>query len=363
MLVPYAQTRYDVTYLIGETIAEIHSGHTYVGGGDAPKAPRVPMGLLGAELSRDAQSRAYRIDRIVRGENWDDKTRSPLTEMGVNVSEGDFILAVDGKPVRDMANIYSALVGKAGKQVVLRVNSKPVDEGARSVTVVPTGNEAPLYYEAWVKQNTDYVTQKTGGQVGYIHIPDMGFEGLDEFAKHFYPQLRKKALIIDDRGNGGGFVSPMIIERLARQLVMVSKARNATPTTNPNDMQLGPKLVLMDEFSASDGDIFPFRFKSNGLGKLIGKRSWGGVVGIRESLPIVDGGFINKPEFAPYSKDGKEWPVEGHGVDPDIVVDNDPAKEFSGVDQQLDRGIEEILIELKTNGQTLPPPPPFPDRS
>ncbi len=362
-LVPYAQTRYDLTYLIGELIGEIHSGHTYVGGGDRPQAPKVPLGLLGAQLSRDPQSRAYRIDKILRGENWVEAERSPLTEIGVNVSEGDYILAVDGKPVSGLSNIYSALIGKAGKQVVLRVNSKPVDDGARNVTVVPTADEAPLYYRTWVQHNTDYVTEKTGGQVGYIHIPDMGFGGLDEFAKHFYPQLHKKALIIDDRGNGGGFVSPMVIERLSRELVMFEKARNATPQTNPADMQLGPKVVLMDEFSASDGDIFPFRFKSDGLGKLIGKRSWGGVVGIRETLPIVDGGFLNKPEFAPYSKDGKEWPVEGHGVDPDIVVDNDPAKEFSGVDQQLDRGIEEILLELKTHAQSVPPPPPYPDRS
>ena len=155
----------------------------------------------------------------------------------------------------------------------------------------------------------------------------------------------------------------MIIERLARELVMVEKARNATPRTNPADMQLGPKVVLMDEFSASDGDIFPYRFRMNGLGKLIGKRSWGGVVCIRETLPIVDGGFLFKPEFAPYAKDGTNWPVEGHGVDPDIVVDNDPAKEFAGVDQQLDRAIEEILLELKANGKSLPPPPPYPDRS
>jgi len=362
-LVPYAQTRYDLTYLIGETIGEIHSGHTYVGDGDRPLAPRIAMGLLGVELSRDPQSRAYRIDRIIRGENWQDATRSPLTEIGVNVAEGDFILAVDGKPVRDLPNIYAALVDKAGKQVVLRVNSKPVDEGARTVTVVPIADEAPLYYGSWVRHNTEYVSQKTGGQVGYIHIPDMGPAGLAEFAKHFYPQLTKKALILDDRGNGGGNVSPMIIERLSRELVMVEKARNATPRTNPADMEFGPKVVLMDEFSASDGDIFPYRFRTDGLGKLIGKRSWGGVVGIRNTLPIVDGGFINKPEFAPYAKDGKDWPIEGHGVDPDIVVDNDPAKEFGGVDQQLDRAIEEILLELKTSGKTLPPPPPYPDRS
>ena len=362
-LVPYAQTRYDLTYILGELIGEIHSGHTYVGGGDAPKAPRIKMGLLGAKLSRDAKSNAYRIDKILRGDNWQRATRSPLTEIGVNVNEGDYILAVDGHPVSEMANIYSALAGKADVQVVLDVNSKPTQEGSRRVTVVPIDNEAPLYYRAWVQHNIDYVTQKTGGQVGYIHIPDMGPAGLNEFAKHFYPQLTKKALILDDRGNGGGNVSPMIIERLSRELVMVEKARNASPQTNPRDMQLGPKVVLMDEFSASDGDIFPYRFKTDGLGKLIGKRSWGGVVGIRGSLPIVDGGFLMKPEFAPYSKDGKGWPVEGHGVDPDIVVDNDPAKEYAGIDQQLDRAIEEILLELKANGQTLPPPPPYPDRS
>jgi tricorn protease len=361
-LVPYAQTRYDLTYLIGELIGEIHNSHTYVGGGDAPKAPRVPMGLLGAKLSRDPQSRAYRIDRILAGDNWEEATRSPLTEIGVDVKEGDYILAVDGRPVRDLPNIYAALVGNAGVQVVLEVNSKPADEGARRVTVVPIADEAPLYYRAWVQHNIDYVTEKTGGQVGYIHMPDMGPKGLSEFAKHFYPQLSKKALILDDRGNGGGNVSPMIIERLSRELVMVEKPRNATPQTNPRDMQLGPKVVLMDEFSASDGDIFPYRFKMDGLGKLIGKRSWGGVVGIRQSLPIVDGGYLNKPEFGPYAKDGKNWPVEGYGVDPDIVVDNDPAKEFAGVDQQLDRAVEEILLELKEHGQSLPPPPPYPDR-
>ena len=362
VLVPYAQTRYDLTYVIGEMIGELHNSHTYVGDGDRPLAPRVPMGLLGAQLSREPNSRYYRIDRILHGENWQDSTRSPLTEIGVNVSEGDYILSVDGTPVGELANIYSALVGKAGKQVVLRVNSKALDEGARSVTVVPIADEAPLYYATWVRHNTDYVSQKTGGRAGYIHIPDMGFAGLNEFAKHFYPQLRKGALIVDIRGNGGGYVSPMIIERLSRELVMFEKPRNASPYPNPADMQLGPKVALINEFSASDGDMFAYRFRADGLGKLIGKRTWSGVVGFREALPIVDGGYLYKPEFAPYSKDARDWPIEGHGVDPDIVVDNDPAKEFAGVDQQLDRAIEEILLELKTSGQTIPPPPPYPDR-
>ena len=362
-LLPHVQTRYDLTYLIGEMVAELHSGHTYVGGGDLPSAPKVKLGLLGAELSREPHSRAYRIDRILHGENWTTLERAPLTEVGVAVNPGDFILAVDGRPVSELANIYEPLVGKAGKQVTLRVNSKPSEEGARTVTVVPTADESPLYYRTWVQHNIDYVSEKTGGAVGYIHIPDMGFLGLAEFAQHFYPQLHKKALIIDDRDNGGGFVSPMVIERLARQLAFFEKPRNATPHTDPVDMHLGPKVLLINEFSASDGDIFPYRFRIAGLGKIIGKRTWGGVVGIRGSLPIVDGGFLNNPEFAPYSKDGKEWPVEGHGVEPDIMVDNDPFKEFSGTDQQLDRAIEVIQEELKVNAGSVLPPPPLPDRS
>jgi tricorn protease len=188
----------------------------------------------------------------------------------------------------------------------------------------------------------------------------MGVEGLNEFVQHFFPQLRKKALIIDVRGNGGGSVSPMIIDRLVRELVMVEVARNSVPTPDPAAAVLGPKVALCDEFSASDGDIFPYRFKTLGVGKVIGKRTWGGVVGIRGSLPLLDGGFLNKPEFAPYDKDGKGWIIEGIGVEPDIVVENDPAREFAGVDDQLNKGIEVIMEELKTKAKTLPPVPPYP---
>ena len=363
-LLPYVNHRNDLTYLIGELISELNNGHAYVGGGERPETPRIKLGLLGAEFSRDPATRAYRIDRILPGENWDDDTRSPLTAIGLNVKPGDYVLAINGRPVAGLPNLYEALIGTAGKQVTLRVNSKPTDEGARDITVVPTASEAPLYYLAWVQKNIDYVSKKTGGQVGYLHIPDMGKPGLNEFTKLYFPQIQKKALIVDVRGNGGGFVSPLVIERLRRALVMVEMSRNrGVPETNPPQTFLGPLAALMDEFSASDGDIFPFRFKTLALGKLIGKRSWGGVVGINGSLPFVDGGQLFKPEFAPYSKDGKGWVIEGHGVDPDIVVDNDPTKEFRGEDQQLDKGIEVILDELKTRGYELPPIPPYPDRS
>ncbi len=353
-------SRNDLNYLIGEMISELRIGHAYVGDGDRPETPRIRTGLLGATVSRDPASRAYRVDTILPGENWQTKTRSPLTEIGVNVSVGDFILAVNGRPVAELANLYSALVGTVGKQVVLRVNAKPSDEGARDVTVVPIADEAPLYYEQFVEKNIAYVAKATDGKVGYLHIPDMGPEGLNEFARRFYAQLTKQALVIDVRGNGGGNVSPMIIERLQRELTLINVRRGGTPVTNPQQMLLGPKVTLLNEYSASDGDLFPYRFRESGLGKLIGKRSWGGVVGISGSLPFTDGGDLRKPEFAPYAKDGKNWIIEGHGVDPDIVVDNDPAREFRGEDQQLDKAIAVILEELKTQGQTLPPPPAYP---
>ena len=362
-LVPFVNHRNDLTYLLGELIGELNSGHTYVAGGERPDTPRVKLGLLGAELSRDPATKAYKIDRILPGENWDKHTRSPLTAVGVNVKAGDYILAINGTPVSSLANLYQALIGTADKQVILRVNSKPSDAGARDVTVVPTANEGPLYYLDWVQKNIDYVTKKTNGDVGYLHIPDMGRPGLNEFTKLYFPQIRKHALIVDVRGNGGGFVSPLVLERLRRAFVMVGIARNGMPQPDPAHAFMGPMVTLINEFSASDGDIFPFRFKTLGLGKLIGKRTWGGVVGIRNSLPLVDGGNFFKPEFALYSKDGKEWIIEGHGVDPDIVVDNDPAKEFHGEDQQLDRGIQQIEEELKTKRYELPPVPPYPDRN
>ena len=362
-LLPFVNHRNDLTYLLGEMIGELNNGHTYVAGGERPETPRIKLGLLGAEVSRDPATRAYRVDRILPGENWDKHTRSPLTAVGVDVKLGDYILAINGTPVSTLPNLYDALIGTADKQVILRVNSKPTDAGARDVTVVPTDNEAPLYYLAWVQKNIDEVSKKTGGEVGYMHIPDMGRPGLNEFTKLYFPQIRKKALIVDVRGNGGGFVSPLVIERLRRALVMVGIARNGVPRPDPNDTFLGPMVTLINEFSASDGDIFPYRFKTLGLGKLIGKRTWGGVVGIRDSLPLVDGGQFFKPEFALYSKDGKEWIIEGHGVDPDIMVDNDPGKEFRGEDQQLDRAIQEIQAELKTKGYELPPVPPYPNRN
>jgi len=361
-LVPYINNRNDLNYIIGEMIGEISIGHSYVGGGDKPDPKRIKMGLLGAKISRDA-SGYYKIDEILKGENWTKDTRSPLTELGVDVKQGDYIIAIDGQSVKNLDNIYTVLVDKADDQVELTVNAAPSETGAHKTIVVPTDNEAGLYYYKWVHENIKKVSDATNGEVGYIHIPDMGVEGLNEFVKHFYPQLSKRALIIDDRGNGGGNVSPMIAERLARQMTMIEMARNTASHPGRLEMVWGPKCLLIDQYSASDGDLFPYQFRKLNIGKIIGERTWGGVVGIRGSLPFIDGGFMMRPEFAPYDNEGKTWIIEGHGVDPDIVVDNDPAKEYAGEDQQLDRAIQQMKDELKSWPKELPGPPPYPDKS
>jgi tricorn protease len=354
--------RADLTYIIGEMIGELNSGHTYVGGGEMPEPPKVKVGMLGARLERDAGTGAYKIAKILRGQNWSRTLRSPLTEIGVNVKEGEYIIGVNGTPTSTLNDIFEALLNQVGRQVTLKVNVRPEEKGSREVVVVPIENEQPLYYYSMVQDNIEKVDKATGGRVGYIHIPDMGVPGLNEFAKHYYPQLRKKALIIDVRGNGGGSVSPLIIERLRREIAMFEMSRNTIARPDPDGLFLGPMVCLMNEFSASDGDIFPYRFKRYELGKLIGKRTWGGVVGIRGSLPLLDGGQLFKPEFAPFGLDGKTWIMEGVGVEPDIYVDNDPAKEYAGIDEQLNKAIEVILEELKTKEVKIPPIPPYPVR-
>jgi len=362
VLLPYVNNRHDLNYIIGEMIAELNVGHAYIGGGDTPKPKRIPMGLLGADVIKDP-SGYFKVTNILKGENWSEHLISPLTEIGVEVKPGEFILSIDGASTKDVNNIYELLIGKADKLVEMWVNSTPSMTGARKVFVRPLSSEADLIYYNWVQKNIAYVDKKTNGQVGYIHIPDMGVQGLNEFAKYFYPQLNKKALIIDDRGNGGGNVSPMIMERLMRIPTRANMARNVTvPGQTPTKLMLGPKVLLINQYSASDGDLFPYAFKKHKLGKVIGVRSWGGVVGIRGSLYFVDGTTLNKPEFASYDIDESKWIIEGWGVDPDIVVDNDPYEEFMGKDAQLDKAIEVILEELK-NYKPIPPIPEAPDKS
>ncbi len=358
VMLPYVNNRDDLTYLIGELIAELSIGHAYISGGDHKPVQKIKLGLLGARLSKDA-SGYFRIDSLLMGANWSEDLHSPLTDVGVGAVKGDYITSVNGKSTREMPDIYAALINNAEKNVELTLNSSPA-EGGRKVLVVPVDDESKLYYYTWVQNNIRKVDKATNGQVGYIHIPDMGPEGLNEFVKYFYPQLAKKALIIDDRGNGGGNVSPMILERLGREIQRSNMARNVeTVGHTPGQMILGPKVLLINNYSASDGDLFPYGFKKYQLGKVIGKRTWGGVVGIRGSLPFVDGADLRKPEFASYSADESKWIIEGHGVDPDIEIDNDPSREYEGIDDQLNKAIEVVLDELKSykDQPAIPGPP------
>lgn len=345
-LLPYAKTRLDLNYIISEMIGELACGHAYVNPGDYKQIKRISMGLLGAELSRD-KSGYYRIEKIIPGAPYSQKLRSPLTEPGMDIQEGDYITAIDGVSTTSVDNIYKLLVGKADVLTELTVNKQAV-KGGRKVVVTPISDEYPLYHYNWVQKNLKRVEEATNGRVGYIYIPDMGPEGLNEFARYFYPQLDKEALIIDDRANGGGNVSPMIIERLLRKPYRMTMSRTSTMTgTIPDATQYGPKVLLINKYSASDGDLFPWSFKANQLGIVIGTRTWGGIVGISGSLPYMDGTDIRVPFFTNYDAKTGQWIVENHGVDPDILLDNDPIQEQAGVDQQLEKAIEVVLEQLK----------------
>ena len=346
VLVPYAKTRFDLNYIINEMIGELACGHAYVNPGECKRAERIPMGLLGAELSRDG-SGYYRIDKIIPGAPYSKSLRSPLAEVGLNIHEGDYITAIDGVSTTTVDNIYKLLVGKANVLTELTINTQAA-KGGRKVVVTPTDNEYPLYHYNWVQKNLKRVEEATQGRVGYIYIPDMGPEGLNEFARYFYPQLDKEALIIDDRANGGGNVSPMIIERLLRKPYRMTMYRTSSKNgTIPDGTQYGPKVLLINKYSASDGDLFPWSFKANNLGTVIGTRTWGGIIGISGSLPYMDGTDIRVPFFTNYDAKTGQWIVENHGVDPDILIDNDPVKEQMGEDQQLEKAIEVALEQLK----------------
>ena len=341
VLVPYAKTRLDVNYIIGEMISEVASGHAYVTApADYPKPERIPMGLLGAELSKVKDG--FRIDRILQGATYRPELRSPLQEPGLGVKEGDVITAIDGVPLKDVDNIYKLLVGKADVLTELSI-------GGKKVIVKPIADEYPLYHFEWIQKCIRTVEEKSGGKVGYIYIPDMGPEGLSEWARYYYPQLDKEALIIDDRENGGGNISPMVIERLQREAYRLTMRRGSSMIgTVPEGTHTGPKVLLINKYSASDGDLFPWSFKANNLGTVIGTRTWGGIVGISGPLPYMDGTDVRVPFFTNYDAKTGQWIVENHGVDPDILLDNDPVKEYAGVDQQLLKAIEVALEQIKT---------------
>jgi len=359
-LLPRLATRDDLRDLIGETIGELSTSHTYVWGGDpGVQVKRVPVGLLGADFVREGD--AFRIVRIYRGDPADN-VRSPLLDPGVELREGDFLLAVNHRPFSPKEPIYAAFAELAGKPTVLTVNSRPVAEGARDVVVKPLGEEGKLRYADWVRKNREDVAEKTGGKIGYMHLPDMWTDGLVAFNTWFYPQLDKQGLIVDARWNRGGAVSQMLIDRLERRLISFGRQRAGAVSTYPDRVLNGPFVVLTNEFAGSDGDIFPTAVQLRKLAPVIGVRSWGGVVGIRGDKKTVDDGMVTQPEFAWWDA-SQGWGLENRGVIPDIEVQNLPQELARGVDRQLDRAISEVERLRAEHPPATPGFGPSPDKS
>jgi tricorn protease len=355
-LLPYVADRYSLTYVMAEMIGELSNSHTYVGGGDAVDLHPVNVGLLGADYEADA-SGVYRFKKIYPGENWDAGARSPLTEPGVNVKEGDYLIAINGRALKVPQTPDELLVNKANEVVTLTVNSKPSTDGARNVAVKPIGDEYALHQLNMIETNRKKVDAASGGRIGYVYLPDMGDDGLNEFVKQYFPQIRKEGIIFDVRYNGGGFVDQLIFARLQRVLSGMESARNWESGTIPGNVFHGYMACVTNHYAASDGDFFSYFFKQYKLGPLIGERTWGGVRGIRGQMPLMDGGYITRPEFSLYGLDSK-WLIENRGVQPDVVVDNPPDLVRKGQDPQLEKAVEMLMQQIKANPKKLPARPP-----
>jgi len=349
-MLPDVAHRDDLNYLIGEMIAELNSSHTYRGGGDYPDVPRLGVGLLGCDFELDAASGRYRIARIYPGQNWDPTRRGPLAQPGLKVKEGDYLLTVNGQPLKHPVNPYALLANTAGKAIPLTVNAQPTDEGAAELIVTPVANELMLRYRYWVDANRRKVEEATGGRVGYLHMAATAEPGVEGFSRDFYPQVRKDALIIDLRYNSGGHIPDMYMTRLDRKPLGLWATRYTDPTVVPSATHYGPKVCLANGYSGSGGDAFPYFFRKSGLGKLIGTRTWGGLIGLSGTPPLMDNGGVQIADFSFYNTDG-EWDVEGKGVSPDIEVDDRPDLVVAGHDPCLEKAIEVLLEELKASAQ------------
>jgi tricorn protease len=359
--VPDCGNRSDLNYLIGEMIAELNTGHTYVGGGDLNRdGKRVGVGLLGCVFEDGA---AYpRITHVISGKPWDDELRSPLAEPGCPIREGDYLIAVDGQKVQADRNLYSLFENKAGVTVTLTYNTKPSEEGARTWRTKTLRNENAIRYQEWVDGRAAYVAKASGGKLGYIHLPDMQEEGLIAFAKGFFPQLGKKAMVIDARYNGGGFTSGMIIDRLERTVWSATQPREGKPCLNPEAAFWGPYAVIVNEDTGSDGEIFTQAIKIKKLAKVFGMRTWGGAFGIEPHQFLVDGGTVTPPGYGLYSLDRK-FLIEGRGVDPDVEVQNMPADALAGKDPQLDAAVQYLMERVRQEPKEIPAAPPYPNKA
>jgi len=359
-LVDDAVTRWDVNFIIGDLIAEVNASHTYVFGGDTETPPRRQVGLLGIDWA--VENGAFQIDRIVRGAPWDIETRSPLLEPGVDVREGDYILAVNGLPLDTGREPFAAFEGLAGTTVTVTVNSRPTLEGARDVLVETLTSESRLRNLEWIESNRRRVDEATDGRVGYIYVINTGTFGQTELVRQFNSQMKKDGLIIDERFNGGGQLPDRFVEQMNRQMVAMLYFRNGHRQTWPPVTHYGPKVMLINGWAGSGGDAFPWFFREMEAGPLIGERTWGGLIGPATGHQLIDGGFYTAPAGRLYTVDG-EWFAEGHGVEPDIPVVDHPGEMAKGHDPQLEAAIAEVMRLIEENPPRMPERPPFERRA
>ncbi len=361
-LVQYVSHRADLDYILGEIISETNTGHSYVDWGDFEKVKRVDSGLLGAELVADQASGKYRIAKIYAGENWNEARRSPLTEQGVNVKEGDYLLAINGTAVNLSMNPYELLENTVGKTVEITVNSIPDAAGARTSTIKPIDSELELFNLNWVNERRAMVDKLSGGKIGYIYVPNTSTDGNRELFRGMYEYNEKEALIIDDRYNGGGFIPDVMTGLLERKTLSYWQRNGLSPMKTPGVAHNGPKVMLTNGYSSSGGDAFPYYFRKTGLGKLIGTRTWGGLVGMSGNAGLVDGGYIAVPRFGIYDEN-EQWIIEGTGVSPDIEVVDRPEQLAKGVDPCIEKAVEVLVKQLQENPVKKVNAPAPPDRS
>jgi len=351
-------SRGDLNYLFSEMLGNLVLGHTYVGGGDLPPVTRVPGGLLGADF--EAADGRHRFARIYHGENWNPGLRAPLTQPGVNVQEGEYLLAVDGRDVRAGDNVYRFFENSAGKAVRITVGPNADGTGSRDVVVEPLASETALRHRAWIDGNRRRVETLSGGRIGYVYLPDTAAGGYTSFNRYFFAQVGKQALVVDERYNGGGYAADYIVDLLGRPLMNFWATREGECFTTPTGAIFGPKAMVINEYAGSGGDAMPWYFRRAKVGPLVGKRTWGGLVGIYDYPALVDGGYVTAPRVAFWNPEG-QWDVENYGTAPDVDVELDPFLWRQGRDAQLEKAVEILLQEMDRN----PPPkhrqPAYPD--
>ena len=358
---PSVRHRSELTYLNAMMLSEVVAGHTRTGGGDMPETSTIQVGLLGANFT--FEDGRFRVTRILRGENWNPDLRAPLSAPGVDVSEGDYLIAVNGREIQD-GNLYSYFEGTANKQTVLRVSENANGRDGRDVTVVPVANDSGLRTRQWMEDNRRKVSEMSGGRLAYIYLPNTAQAGYANFNRYYYAQQDKLGAVIDERFNGGGKVADYIVEFVDRPLMSMWASRDGLPFTSPNAAIFGPKVMIINEWAGSGGDYMPWAFKKRGVGPLIGRRTWGGLIGVSSFPQLIDGGFTTAPSFAIYSPDldNPRWIVENEGVAPDIEVDINPADVAAGRDPQLERAVQECLRLLEANPVRFAPRPAPIDR-